>query len=240
MDADLQDEPREIPQFVAKIGEGFDVVSGWKKCRQDPRSKTMPSRLFNFVVGRVSGLSLRDFNCGYKAYRREALANLRLHGELHRFVPVLLHWQGFRIAEIAVEHHRRISWRSKYGVSRFLKGGFDLLTVILTTRHRARPLHLFGTIGLIFGTVGTVTLGYLSVLWFLGDRPIGTRPLLFLGLLLLVVGIQLISTGLIAEFISSVTSTSPTDRYLVDEPVASPEVAQRRVRISTHESHARR
>lgn len=208
MDADLQDDPEEIPNFLAKLDEGFDLVSGWKRRRQDPLGKTLPSKLFNFTVSTVSGLKLNDFNCGFKAYRRESVDELNLYGELHRYVPVLVHFRGFRVTQIPVRHHPRRSGVSKYGLERMIKGLFDLLTVLLITRFRARPLHLFGGFGLVLATLGFGCLAYLTVLWFMGHRPIGTRPLLFLGLLLMMVGVQLISTGLLGEMISS--SQAPT------------------------------
>lgn len=201
MDADLQDEPAEIPRFLQKLDEGFDVVSGWKQLRHDPLSKTLPSKLFNWVVSRVSGLKLHDFNCGFKAYRRQALENLRVYGELHRYLPAILFWQGFQITEIPVQHHSRRFGKSKYGAARLLKGFFDLLTVVLNTRYRSRPLHLFGLAGAILIILGIGCLSYLSVLWMLGEGPIGNRPLLFLGLLLVMVGVQLVSTGLLGELI---------------------------------------
>jgi glycosyltransferase involved in cell wall biosynthesis len=216
MDADLQDDPAEIPRFLARLDEGFDIVSGWKQDRQDPWDKTLPSRLFNKVVRAVSGVRLNDFNCGFKAYRAEALAHLRLYGELHRFIPVLLFWRGFSVGEIPVRHHARRHGRSKYGLSRLVKGFFDLLTVVLTTRFQQRPLHLFGFVGSVFGALGVLILLYLTVLWFAGLGPIGTRPLLFLGLLLVVVGVQLVSTGLIAEFVRNAEGlAAPT--YVVRE-----------------------
>jgi glycosyltransferase involved in cell wall biosynthesis len=202
MDADLQDDSNEIPRFLAKLDEGYDLVSGWKKKRNDPLDKTLPSKVFNQTVSLVSGLKLHDFNCGFKAYKREAVAGLNLYGEMHRFIPVLLHWFGFKITEIPVEHHSRRFGRSKYGLGRLFKGCFDLLTVVLLTRFVSRPLHLFGGVGLVFGFLGVLILLYLSGLWFLGLGPIGSRPLLFLGLLLTMVGVQFVCTGLVAELIA--------------------------------------
>ncbi len=203
LDADLQDDPKEIPRMLEKLDEGYDLVSGWKKVRHDPWHKTVPSKLFNAVVRRVSKLPLHDFNCGFKAYRAEALEDLALYGELHRYIPVLVASRGFRVTELPVEHHARQHGRSKYGIERFAKGFFDLLTVVLTTRYRSRPLHLFGLGGLALGTTGGLILTYLTGLWLAGVRPIGNRPLLFLGLLLVMVGVQLVSTGLIAEMIAA-------------------------------------
>lgn len=201
MDGDLQDDPSEIPRLLAELDEGFDIVSGWKRGRRDPWHKTVPSKLFNRVTSRVGGLELKDHNSGLKAYRAEALEHLDLVGEMHRFVTVMAHWQGFRVTEIPVGHHPRTHGRSKYGLSRIFKGALDLLTVVLTTRYNLRPLHLFGLVGLAFAGLGLAILSYLTVLWFMGLGPIGTRPLLFLGLLLTVVGVQLVSTGLLAELI---------------------------------------
>ncbi|MEM6734353.1 MAG: glycosyltransferase, partial [Myxococcota bacterium] len=200
---DLQDDPKEIPEMLATLDKGFDLVSGWKRVRHDPWHKTAPSKVFNAVVRWVSKLPLHDFNCGFKAYRVEALENLTLYGELHRYIPVLVAAQGFRVTELPVEHHARKHGRSKYGIERFAKGFFDLLTVVLTTRYRARPLHLFGLAGLALGTAGGTVLLYLSGLWVAGYGPIGNRPLLFFGLLLVMVGVQLVSTGLIAEMIAA-------------------------------------
>jgi glycosyltransferase involved in cell wall biosynthesis len=220
MDADLQDDPNEIPNFLAKLEEGNDVVSGWKKKRNDPLGKTLPSKLFNFTVSRASGLRLKDFNCGFKAYRSEAVQGLGLYGELHRYIPVLVHFRGFRVAEIAVVHHPRTSGSSKYGVERLVKGFFDLLTVLLITRYRTRPLHLFGGVGLVFALIGFSCLAYLTVIWFLGHR-IGTRPLLSFGVLMVLVGVQLVSTGLLGEMISSTqVGVQPHYEIRAERPVA--------------------
>ncbi len=202
LDADLQDAPEELPRMFAELERGADVVSGWKKERHDPLSKRLPSKVFNFVVSRLSGLRLHDFNCGLKAYRAEALDGLQLYGEMHRYIPVLLHWSGFRSAELVVKHEARRFGRSKYGAGRLAKGFFDLLTVLMNTRYRSRPLHLFGLGGMGLGSLGAGILGYLTVLWFLGHRPIGQRPLLFLGMLLVMVGVQLVSTGLLGELMN--------------------------------------
>ncbi|MEM6463053.1 MAG: glycosyltransferase family 2 protein [Pseudomonadota bacterium] len=201
MDADLQDDPEEIPNFLSKIREGYDVVSGWKFVRNDPVNKTLPSKVFNGVVSRLSGVQLNDFNCGFKAYRAEALNDLFLYGELHRFIPVLLHWRGYRVGEIPVKHHARQFGQSKYGFSRLLKGGLDFMGVMLNTRFATRPLHVFGGAGLIFGFLGFSILTYLTVLWFAGLGPIGNRPLLILGMLLVMSSFQFVTIGLLGEFI---------------------------------------
>ena len=208
MDADLQDDPHEIPNFIAKLHEGCDVVSGWKRVRNDPVHKTLPSRVFNLVVSRLSGVKLNDFNCGFKAYRAEALEGLSLYGELHRFIPVLLHWRGYRIGEIPVNHHARQFGRSKYGFNRLLKGALDFLGVMLNTRFATRPLHIFGAAGAVFGLTGTAILAYLCVLWILGLGPIGDRPLLMLGMLLVMTSFQFITIGLLGEFIQRQGSRS--------------------------------
>lgn len=206
MDADLQDDPAEMAKFLARLDEGYDVVSGWKQHRLDPLDKTAPSKLFNAVVSRVSGVRLNDFNCGFKVYRAEALDDLSLYGELHRFIPVLLHWRGFRIGEVAVNHRARRFGRSKYGASRLFKGALDLATVVLNTRYRTRPLHVFGLAGAALGGCGFLILAYLTALWFIGAGPIGDRPLFFLGILLAVTSLQFFTVGLLGEFIQRQSS----------------------------------
>jgi glycosyltransferase involved in cell wall biosynthesis len=202
IDADLQDDPAEIPRLLAKLDEGFDLVSGWKTHRRDPLTRRAPSKIFNWVTGRVSGLRLHDLNCGLKAYRADVLTDLRLYGELHRFIPVLAHYRGYRIAELPVNHRPREHGRSRYGVERYLRGFLDLLTVSFIGRYRHRPLHLFGGLGLVLGFLGFLVLAYLTALK-LGGHAIGQRPLLILGVLLVVVGLQFFSLGLISELITS-------------------------------------
>jgi glycosyltransferase involved in cell wall biosynthesis len=202
IDSDLQDDPAEIPRLLAKLDEGFDLVSGWKVQRRDPFSRRIPSRIFNSVVGRVSGLRLHDLNCGLKAYRAEVVRNLRVYGELHRFLPVLAHDRGYRVAELPVNHRPRGHGKSRYGVERYLRGFLDFLTVWFMGRYRHRPLHLFGSLGVAMGAIGTVLLTYLTVLKLSGEA-IGHRPLLTLGVLLVVVGLQFFSLGLLSELITS-------------------------------------
>ncbi|MGD9763593.1 MAG: glycosyltransferase family 2 protein [Candidatus Binatia bacterium] len=202
LDADLQDPPEELPKLLAKLEEGFDAVSGWKQGRRDPLRRRLASRVFNAVVRRLARLPLHDLNSGFKVYRAEALHELHLYGDLHRYVLVLLAGSGYRIGEVAVRHAPRQHGRSKYGVERLTNGFFDLLTVTMNIRYRARPLHLFGLAGLGLAGVGLAVLLYLTVLWFVGEGPIGHRPLLFLGLLLMMLGVQLISTGLLGELIN--------------------------------------
>ena len=202
IDGDLQDDPAEIPRLLAKLEEGFDLVSGWKTRRRDPLSRRVPSRIFNVVTGRLSGLRLHDLNCGLKAYRAEVVRGLRIYGELHRFLPVLAHYRGFRVAELPVNHRPRGHGRSRYGMERYLRGFLDLLTVTFMGRYRHRPLHLFGGFGLLLGGAGTLVLLYLTAVKLSGE-PIGHRPLLTLGVLLVVVGMQFLSLGLISELITS-------------------------------------
>jgi glycosyltransferase involved in cell wall biosynthesis len=202
IDADLQDVPAEIPRLLAKLEEGFDLVSGWKTSRRDPWLRRTLSRLFNVVTSRISGLRLHDHNCGLKAYRAEVLAGLRVYGELHRFVPVLAHYRGYRVAELPVGHRPRPHGRSRYGRERYLRGFLDLLTVTFIGRYRHRPLHLFGGLGLLLGVAGFGVLAYLTVLKATGEA-IGHRPLLLLGVLLVVVGLQLFSLGLLSEMVTS-------------------------------------
>ena len=202
IDGDLQDDPAEIPKLLAKLDEGFDLVSGWKTKRRDPLRRRIPSKLFNTVTGWVSGVHLHDMNCGLKAYRAEVVRGLRLYGELHRFTPVLADQRGYRIAEVSVNHRPREHGRSRYGIERYLRGFFDLLTVSFIGRYRQRPLHLFGGVGLLLSVVGFGILVYLTIDKMLG-HAIGGRPLLILGVLLVVVGIQIFSLGLITELITS-------------------------------------
>lgn len=200
MDADLQDDPKEIPRFLKKLEEGLDLVSGWKRTRHDPLSKTLPSKLFNGVTAWVTGVRLNDFNCGFKCYRREIVDNIRLYGELHRYIPVLAADLGYRVGEIEVEHHPRVHGRSKYGWERYVRGFIDLLTVLATTRWLVKPGHLFGGIGVGLGIIGGVCLAYLFLVWLFGAAPIGGRPLLAFGVLTTLASLQMLSLGVIAEF----------------------------------------
>jgi glycosyltransferase involved in cell wall biosynthesis len=202
IDGDLQDDPSEIPRLLAKLQEGFDLVSGWKARRRDPLSRRVPSKIFNWVAGWMSGVRLHDMNCGLKAYRGEVVHSLVLYGELHRFIPLLVHEQGYRVAELTVNHRPREHGRSRYGLERYLRGFLDLLTVSFMGRYRHRPLHLFGGLGLLLGGTGTALLVYLTIVKLTG-HAIGQRPLLTLGVLLVVVGMQFFTLGLISEMITS-------------------------------------
>jgi glycosyltransferase involved in cell wall biosynthesis len=213
MDADLQDEPAEIPKFLAKLDEGYDCVSGWKQLRQDPLGKTLPSRVFNWATAAASGVKIHDFNCGFKAYRADAVQSIDLYGELHRYIPVLLAAEGFSITEIPVQHHRRTYGVSKYGWSRLFKGSLDLMTVIVLTRYLKRPGHFFGGFGILSGSIGFMILATLSIQKIFWQIDIGGRPLFFLGILLLLLGAQLVSLGLIAEMITR-QNKSDTNKHV--------------------------
>jgi len=203
LDGDLQDVPEEIPRFLEKLeGENLDLVSGWKRARQDPASKRYPSKLFNWATRKLARVELHDFNCGFKAYRREVLEEVAIYGELHRYIPVLASRRGFRIGEIPVAHERRRFGASKYGWDRLYKGLLDLLTVLFITRYMRRPLHLFGVIGLVALGVGFGTNLYLAARWWFLDESLTYRPLLLLGILLMVLGVQMLTTGLLAEMIA--------------------------------------
>ncbi len=202
LDADLQDDPNEIPDLIATMGDSFDLVSGWKKRRFDPLSKTLPSRFFNFVTGKVTGIKIHDFNCGLKAYRNVVVKNLNIHGELHRFIPVLAHWAGFRVTEKSVQHHPRKFGKTKFGMSRFFNGFLDLLTVLFTTRYLRRPLHLFGVWGIVAFVLGAAVDGVLIVERILGETDLSNRPLFLIGFLLIIIGVQFVSIGLLGEMIT--------------------------------------
>ena len=216
MDGDLQDDPDEIPRFLSTLEEkDLDLVSGWKRRRQDPVSKTLPSRLFNWVTRQLAQVDIHDFNCGFKAYRREVLAEIAVYGELHRYIPVLASRRGFSVGEIQVNHHPRRHGASKYGWDRFYKGLLDLITVLFITRYTRRPLHLFGAAGLTFLTFGLGINLYLALIWFGGDN-LSNRPLLLLGVLLMLLGIQVLTTGLIGEMITF-KNFRRRDSYSIEE-----------------------
>jgi len=202
MDADLQDDPEEIPNLVARINDGADLVSGWKIDRKDPISKTLPSRLFNAATSLASGIRLHDFNCGLKAYRRAVVENLTLYGELHRFIPVLANWEGFKVAELPVRHFKRKYGRSKYGASRFLNGFFDLVTVMFVTRRSLNPLHFFGRIAVVLFIVGVLPQCWFFIQWLMGEG-LRVRPIMLLGFVLVIVALQIGSIGLLAEMITA-------------------------------------
>jgi glycosyltransferase involved in cell wall biosynthesis len=214
MDADLQDDPNEIVNLLKKLEEGFDVVSGWKKKRYDPIIKRLSSKFFNLVTRIFSRVKIHDFNCGLKAYRKDVTENLRIYGELHRYIPVLASWQGYKISETIVQHHPRKYGTTKFGTSRYFKGFIDLLTVMFTTRYIRRPMHFFGFLGMISFFVGIIVNGYLSYLWFF-ERNLSNRPMLFLGILLIIVGVQFFSVGLLGEMM--VNNFKDDTQYVIKE-----------------------
>jgi len=215
MDADLQDDPSEIPNLINKLDEGYDLISGWKKQRHDPFIKKHSSKFFNYTTKVMSGIKIHDFNCGLKAYRNSVVKNINIYGELHRYVPVLAGWQGYRITEIPVKHNPRKFGKTKFGISRFFKGFIDLLTVMFTTRYIKRPMHLFGFLGALAFLIGFIVNGYLTYEWLIGKTFIGNRPLLFLGILLIIVGVQFFSVGLLGELI--VHNTQSDKEYIVKD-----------------------
>ena len=218
MDADLQDDPAELPRLIEMLESGYDLVSGWKRNRQDPITKTLPSRLFNAVTSAVAGIHLHDFNCGFKAYRREVTEALEVYGELHRFMPALAHWRGFRVGELPVHHRARRFGRSKFGASRFVNGFLDLMSAAFISTSALKPLHVFGRVGLGFLVLGIGIGAYFVVLW-IGGEPIHVRPLMLFGAGLGLVGIQFILMGLLGEMIANLGARNEYPvkrRYNVD------------------------
>lgn len=239
MDADLQDDPKEIPRFLAKLEDGFDVVSGWKRVRHDPWHKVLPSRVFNTLVSRLTKVRLHDHNCGYKAYRREIFDEVTLYGELHRFVPVLASSRGWKVGEIEVEHHAREFGRSKYGVTRIVKGFLDLLTIYFLTRFTGRPLHLIGTVGLVSFAGGGLFMLYLSLMWVvtrlndskLDDLHLHETAIFYYCILAVLLGAQLLVAGLLAELIVSRTADSYRP-YSIAQQIGDPSPPTLRLPVS--------
>jgi len=210
LDGDGQDDPKEFPKLIKKLDEGFDMVSGWKITRKDSFIKNISSGLFNFVVNYIFKIKLHDINCGLKVYRKDAVKALDLYGRLHRYIPVLLTSQGYKVSELPINHRKRLSGRSKYGAIRFINGFLDLFTVFSITKFRSRPMHVFGYVGIfffIFGFIGCLLLTYDRVV--LGLK-IGDRPLLLLSIMLIIVGIQIGISGLVGEYIIKVSSSNIT------------------------------
>src|SRR5690606_6086174 len=201
MDADLQDDPVDLPAFLSQVRNGLDVVVGWKVSRKDPLSRRLFSKVFNGTVKRFTGVRLHDMNCGFKAYRREVIETVPIYGDLFRFIPVLAAADGFSVGEIPVTHHPRAFGRSRYGIERILRGFFDLMTVIFLTRYARKPMHLFGFLGLVTGLCGAALALYLTVLWLTGTVT-GSRPLFLLAVMLMVMCVLLTSLGSIGEFLS--------------------------------------
>ncbi len=215
IDADLQDDPFAIKEMIKKLQEGFDMVSGWKQQRKDPISKTLPSKLFNTVTRLFTGISLHDFNCGLKVYRKEVTRRLELRGDMHRYIPVLAEWMGFKITELPVKHQARQFGTTKYNSSRFFSGLFDFLSVLFITRYLRRPMHFFGMAGLFSFLFGFIISLYVTLDKILLHKPVSNRPILFLGILLLILGVQLFSTGLLGEILT--TSSSRENLFAIRE-----------------------
>jgi len=201
MDADLQDDPAELPRLIEALGQGSDLVSGWKQNRQDPITKTLPSLLFNSVTSMVAGIRLHDFNCGFKLYRREVTEAIEVYGEFHRFLPALAHWRGFRVTEVPVHHRARRFGKSKFGAARFVNGFLDLLAAAFISTSALKPLHVFGRIGLLFLVAG-IGIGTWFVVQWAGGEPMRVRPLMLLGVGMVLLGIQFVLMGLLGEMIA--------------------------------------
>jgi glycosyltransferase involved in cell wall biosynthesis len=215
MDADLQDDPNEIGNLLRKLQEGNDLVSGWKKKRFDPLIKRYSSRFFNYITRIMSGIKIHDFNCGLKAYRVEVTQSIKVYGELHRYMPVLADWNGFTVAEIPVTHHARRYGKTKFGISRFFKGFIDLVTVLFSTRYIKRPMHFFGFFGAFAFIIGLFVNGYLAYEWGFNHQALSNRPMLFLGMLLIIVGVQFFSFGLLGEMV--VHNTMDEKEYIIKD-----------------------
>ena len=229
MDADLQDDPAEIPRLIGRLEEGYDLVSGWKKERRDPLSKRAPSKFFNLVTRGISGIDLHDFNCGLKAYRRDVVKSVHVYGELHRYIPLLAKWEGYgRISELVVKHRPRQYGATKFGLDRFIKGFLDLISVVFLTRFAARPMHFFGTFGTLAFLVGFAISLWISIDKLVLGNPIGDRPLLLLSSLMIIVGVQMFTTGLLGEMMIK-REMERTGSYHVTEtlPAQKPELVAR-------------
>lgn len=202
MDADLQDDPEEIPDLIKVLNSGFDLVSGWKKIRYDPFIKKHTSKFFNYFTSKLSGVKLHDFNCGLKAYKKDVVKSLNIYGEMHRYIPALAYLSGFKVTEKPVKHHARKYGVTKFGASRFINGFLDLLTVVFTNKYMKQPLHFFGILGMISSFFGFIISLYLIILKFFEGKPLSDRPLFLVGIFLIIVGVQFMSLGLIAEMIT--------------------------------------
>ena len=217
LDADLQDDPFAFKQLIEKLQEGYDLVSGWKRQRNDPLSKTVPSRVFNLTTRLFTGIALHDFNCGLKAYRRKVVQSLDLHGEMHRYIPVLAEWNGFRVSEVPVKHSPRKFGKTKFGTSRIFPGLFDFFTVLFITRYLRQPMHFFGMLSLVSFLAGFGISLYVTIGKVFFNEAVVNRPILFLGILLIIVAVQFFSIGLLGEMLTRDTSSTPD--YTVRETV---------------------
>ena len=202
MDADLQDDPKEIPLLIEALGDSYDLVSGWKKKRHDSPLFTLPSRIANAVTSKLTGLRIHDLNCGLKAYRNEVVKELKIYGDLYRYIPILVHQAGFRVGEKVVQHHPRKYGYSKYTVGKFYRGFLDLLTILFTAKYIRRPLHLFGVWGLLSLVIGAIIDGWLIIERLLGETSLSNRPLFTIGFIFIIIGVQFVSLGLLGEMIS--------------------------------------
>ncbi len=202
MDSDLQDDPAEIPNLIKELRSGYDVVSGWKRKRRDPITKTIPSKFFNFVTAKVTGINIHDFNCGLKGYKLDVVKSVNVYGELHRYIPALAHWLGFRVGETVVNHRPRKFGTTKFGMARYSRGFLDLLTVVFTTRYITRPLHLFGGWGILSTLAGLVIAAWLAYEKYFNNQPLSNRPLFIVALIMIIVGVQFVSMGLLGELIT--------------------------------------
>ncbi len=211
MDGDLQDDPKEIPRFLKEIDKGSDLVVGWKIMRKDPLTKRLPSKIFNRLTSLLTGIDIHDFNCCFKIYRKEVVRDINVYGELHRYIPVLAYWMGYSVSEMKVNHRPRRHGKSKYGAMRLVKGFLDLITVKFLMSYAKKPLHLFGVLGLLFTILGVLIALYIIYVKYFLNQLIGDRPLLFAGILLIILGIQFISIGLIGEMITNIAKTSEAD-----------------------------
>jgi len=202
MDADLQDDPAEIPNIIRELKGGLDVVSGWKKKRKDPLGKTIPSKFFNFVTAKVTGINIHDFNCGLRGYKNDVVKSVNVYGELHRYIPALAHWLGFKVGETVVNHRPRKFGKTKFGMARYSRGFLDLLTVVFTTRYVSRPLHLFGGWGIVSSIAGLFISLWLAYEKYFNGQPLSNRPLFIVALIMIIVGVQFVSMGLLGELIT--------------------------------------
>ena len=218
MDSDLQDDPEEIPRFIAEIKKGFDVVTGWKYKRKDPLSKTIPSKLFNWITSKIAGIKIHDFNCGFKAYKAEVLRKVKIHGDLHRYILAFAFWKGYKIKEIKVKHHPRSFGKTKFGTGRLLIGFFDLISISFIHYFKKRPLFLFGTTGIGLILTGIVFSTYIIYQYILNNFEILTRPLMIIVAILFILGFQLIVLGLLGELVSE-NSKLDEESYVIREEV---------------------
>jgi glycosyltransferase involved in cell wall biosynthesis len=217
LDADLQNDPNDISLLLKKIDEGYDVVSGWRKKRKDPLlRKKIPSKISNFLARKLTGVEIHDSGCALKAYKKEALKNIELYGEMHRFIPAIVAWKGYKVSEVTVFHHPRKFGKTKYGLWRIMKGFLDLLVVVFWRKYSTRPIHLFGALGILMGLLGFIISFYLTMMKILYNQSLTNRPLLLLGILLIILGVQFIIFGLLADIMIRVYYSKEEKPYDVE------------------------